>query len=206
MAKVEYKKAYKALYLPKTVPEMIDVPIMKFFVLEGQGNPNEPAFQEVVEALYALSYAVKMSYKSLEVPEGYYDYTVFPLEGVWDLIDPQKGLKDKSNLKYNMMIRQPDFVTEALFERFLEETKKKKGLPLLDAISYQLIEEGTCCQMMHIGAYDDEQASFEKMKLYCKEQGYERVSLTHREIYISDPRKSEPSKMKTVLRFKVKKG
>ena len=105
MAKVDYKKQFKSLYLPKKQPEIMAVPPLRFAMLDGHGDPNGEAFAEVVAALYSFSYAVKMSYKSKAVPDGYYDYTVFPLEGVWDLVDKARGSADKSNYAYTMMNR-----------------------------------------------------------------------------------------------------
>ncbi|QTH46518.1 GyrI-like domain-containing protein [Cohnella sp. LGH] len=192
--------------MPKTAPEIVDVPSMPFFTLSGSGDPNREAFAEETAALYSLSYAVKMSYKSDNVPAGYYEYTVFPLEGVWDLLDRSKPATDKSNLKYKIMIRQPDFLTEPMFERFLEQTKKKKPNPFLGQVRFERISDGLSCQMMHLGSFDDEPQSFARMETFCEEQGFIRTSLLHREIYLSDPRRVEPAKMKTVLRFPVRKS
>jgi len=204
--KVDYKKDYKHLYLPKTSPEIVEVPKMPFFMLSGSGDPNREEFVREMQALYSLSYAVKMSYKSDDVPAGYYEYTVFPLEGVWDLIDYSKPATDKSNFKYTIMIRQPDFMTDQLFARFLEQTKRKKPNEYLEHVRFAYAEDGLSCQMMHIGSFDDEPQSFARMEAYCAEHGYIRTSKTHREIYVSDPRKTEPAKLKTVLRFPVRKA
>lgn len=203
--KLEYKKIYKELYLPKETPVIITVPQIKFIMIDGIGDPNEKEYGLAINALYSLSYAVKMSYKSKNIPEDYYDYTVFPLEGVWDLVDKSLPPTIKSNFKYNIMIRQPDFLTDELFNFFLEETKKKKPNSCLERAKFETIDEGTCCQMLHIGSYDNEPKSFELMKNYCNSNGYKRKLLTHREIYLSDPRKVEPEKLKTVLRFQVEK-
>lgn len=203
--KVEYRKDFKELYLPKTKATIIDVPDINFLTISGVGNPNKEEFSQKTEALYAFSYAVKMSYKSDNIPEGYYQYTVFPLEGIWDLIDKDKPATDKDNFKYTIMIRQPDFVNQAVFEKILALTKTKKKNPEFDNLKFETISEGLCCQMMHIGSYDDEPASFELMEKYCAENAYERISKIHREIYLSDSRKIAPEKLKTVLRFKVRK-
>lgn len=205
MEKLEYKKVFKDLYLPPSKPTIIDVPPIKFAVIRGEGDPNGDAFALATEALYAFSYAVKMSYKSDDVPDDFYDYTVFPLEGEWDLVDKSKSSKDKSNYAYAIMIRQPDFLTDELFERFIKVAKKKKQNPEIDRITYETFSDGLCCQMMHMGSYDDEPASFEKMEAFCVDNGYQRTSKLHREIYLSDPRKTETAKLKTVLRFKVTK-
>lgn len=205
MEKLDYKKVYKDLYLPKKTPSIIAVPRINFVVIEGQGDPNSEEFALQTTALYNFSYAVKMSYKSDDIPEGYYDYTVFPLEGEWDLIDKNIPSTVKSNYKYKLMIRQPEFLTEALFEKFLLQVKKKKSNIYLDKLFFETIEEGLCCQKLHIGSYDDEPASFEFMEKFCEENGHKRICKTHREIYLSDPRKTEASKLKTVLRYKVEK-
>ncbi|WP_010631757.1 GyrI-like domain-containing protein [Sporolactobacillus vineae] len=203
MDKVDYKKSFKDLYLPKKQPVILNVPAIHFIVVEGSGDPNGEAFAQATAAIYSLSYAVRMSYKSKDVPKDYYQYTVFPLEGVWDLVDKSLPPTVKSNFKYQLMIRQPDFLTDELFERFLSETKKKKPNPFLDQAKFLAINEGLCCQMLHVGSYDDEPASFDIMAHYCEENGYQRTAKTHREIYLSDPRRVEESKRKTVLRFKV---
>lgn len=205
MDKLDYKKAFKDLYLPKKSPGIVDVPSMNFAMIKGEGDPNGEAFALAVAALYSFSYAVKMSYKSKNVPPEFYDYTVFPLEGVWDLLDKTKSTADKSNFAYVIMIRQPDFLTQVLFERFIAENKKKKPNVYLDKIKYGNIVEGLCCQMLHLGSYDDEPASFDMMEQFCQNSGYERISPQHREIYLSDPRRSESGKLKTVLRYQVKK-
>ncbi|OXS52677.1 hypothetical protein B1A99_33010 [Cohnella sp. CIP 111063] len=204
--KVDYKKDFKTLYLPGTTPEVVKVPSMPFIAVDGSGDPNGEAFAKATEALYSLSYAVKMSYRSDDVPDGYYEYTVFPLEGVWDLLDRSKPATDKNNLKYTIMIRQPDFLTVQGFKRFLEGTKRKKPNPFLEQARFEQIADGLSCQMMHIGSFDDEPASFARMEAFCTEHGFIRASKLHREIYLSDPRKTEPARLKTVLRFSVIKG
>lgn len=145
MRKMEYKKEYKELYLPGGQPSVIRVPAISFAAIDGHGDPNGEAFAEDTAALYSFSYALKMSYKSKEPPEGYYDYTVFPLEGVWDLVDKTKPSTDKSNYAYSIMIRQPDFLNSQLFDRFLVETKKKKPNASLDRLQQVVIEESLCC-------------------------------------------------------------
>src|SRR5690606_25526856 len=156
-----------------------------------------------VEALYSLSYAVRMSYKSDHVPDGYYTYTVYPLEGVWDLVDRSRPATDKSNLKYTLMIRQPEFLTDEGFQGFLARTRRKKPNPLLEQVRFTPVSEGLCCQALHLGPFDDEPATFARMAAFCAEEGFERASKLHREIYLKDPRKTEPAKSRTVLRFSV---
>jgi len=203
--KYEWRKNDKTLYLPKGEPEIINVPSMKFLMLKGRGNPNEDAFSNAVGVLYSLAYAIKMMPKSGEKPEGYFEYTVFPLEGIWDLdvSGGENAILDKDKLIYTIMIRQPEFVTEETFERAVEITKKKKFHPLISSVSFGTMEEGLCVQMMHTGSYDEEPASFGLIEKFCEEKGLKRKEKIHREIYISDIRKTEISKLKTVLRVRV---
>ena len=209
MEKYEWKKKEKNLYLPKAKPEIIDIPSFKFFTLEGKGNPNDEFFADYVGALYSLSYAVKMSYKKGVEPKGFYDYTVYPLEGVWDLTekgreDYKKGFINKEELLFKLMIRQPDFVDEAYAKFIVEEAKKNKPNALLNDVKFEEIEEGKVVQMLHVGSYDSEVESFKIMEEFVKESGFERAEKLHKEIYLSDARKVEAEKLKTILRFKIK--
>lgn len=204
MTKFEWRKHAKELYLPKK-PTKIEVPAMNYFTIEGSGNPNGELFKECVETLYSVSYAIRMMPKKGITPEGYYEYTVFPLEGIWDLDEEGRKLDylDKDHFVYQLMIRQPDFVTEDLFQTVIESVKKKKPQLHIDRVKFETIEEGLCVQAMHIGSYDDEPETFALMEQFCSENGLERIEKTHKEIYISDVRKTAPEKLKTVLRFKV---
>ncbi|MEM9671982.1 MAG: GyrI-like domain-containing protein [Bacteroidota bacterium] len=205
--KHEWRKHEKQYYAPKQKPEQVTVPAFRFFTIRGEGNPNDAAFGEYVSVLYALSYAVKMSPKQGTAPDNYFEYTVYPLEGIWDLKDEAKenftGTLNKDDLSFHLMIRQPDFVDQAFADQILERTKKKKPHALLDEVQFEEIEDGHCVQMLHRGSYDDEPASFAQMEAFAREQGLERKSKTHREIYLSDARKVAPEKLKTVLRFGV---
>ncbi len=200
----DYKSKDKMIYLPKTTPEIIVLPAMNYITIEGEGSPDALTFSERVEALYAIAYAIRMSYKTENVPNGYFEFKVFPLEGIWDLIDYSKGAEDKNNFKYTLMIRQPEFVDKAVFEAYKKiAMAKKKTNSFISEVGFEQIEEGSCCQMMHIGPFSDEVKSFEKMEAAVKALGYERKSKVHKEIYLSDPRKTAPEKMKTVLRFQI---
>jgi hypothetical protein len=203
----EWKKAEKQFYLPGTKPVLIKVPSFSFFSIRGQGNPNDKLFAEHIGVLYSLAYAVKMSPKKGLSPANYFDYTVYPLEGVWDITEEAKKISasslDKSTLVYNLMIRQPAFVTGDFAADIIKLTKKKKPHPLLENVTFNVVEEGECVQMMHIGSYDDEPASFKKMEEFCHDNNFTRESKVHREIYLSDARKVSPEKLKTILRFKI---
>lgn len=149
--KLDWKKNEKELYLPKAKPEIIDVPAFKFFTLSGSGNPNDDSFSEAVGVLYSLSYGVKMLPKKGITPEGYFEYSVYPLEGIWDLAPGAGGLLNKEDFIYKIMIRQPDFVTAELAQKVIEVTKAKKPHPLLEEVRFEILGDGLCVQMMHIG-------------------------------------------------------
>lgn len=208
--KLEWKKDEKQFYLPKNTPEVITVPGFKFFTIGGKGNPNDAFFAEYIGVLYSLSYAVKMSPKKGLAPAGYFDYTVYPLEGIWDLTDEAKksfnGSINKNDLVFKLMIRQPDFVDAEFARQMLELTSKNKPHRLLEQVRFEEITDGECIQMMHLGSYDDEPASFKIMEEFAIKQNYMRISKVHREIYLSDARKVSSEKLKTVLRFVVRKN
>ncbi|MCY6371489.1 GyrI-like domain-containing protein [Clostridium ganghwense] len=209
MNKFEWRKQCKDLYLPKNKPVKIDIPAMCYFTIEGSGNPNSEKFNEAIESLYSLSYAIRMMPKKGITPEGYYEYTVFPLEGFWDLDKEGRTLDylSKDNLVYKLMIRQPEFVTNELLDYAVKSVKSKKpNLLCLDKVKFEIIEEGLCVQAMHLGSYDDEPQTFNLMQQFCVENNLNRLEKTHKEIYISDARKTTPDKLKTVLRFKVKQS
>jgi len=203
--KYEWKKQEKNLYLPKEEPELITVPQQKFFMINGKGNPNDEAFSGKIGVLYSLAYAVRMMPKQGYTPDGYFEYTVYPLEGIWDLTEEgrQSETFSKDELLYTIMIRQPDFVTQEVVNTAFENVRKKTRNPLLDDVTFETVEDGLSVQMMHIGAYDDEPQSFEQMKKFIRENNLEIATLKHREIYLSDASKTEKSKLKTVLRYMV---
>jgi len=157
--------------------------------------------------LYSLSYAIKMSPKKGIEPKGYFDYAVYPLEGVWDINEEAKltfsGKIDKNDLVFNLMIRQADFVDEEYALMIVELVKRSKPHELLSQVKFEHITEGDCVQMLHLGSYDSEPDSFQKMEDFAVKENINRISKVHREIYLSDARKVEPEKLKTVLRFKV---
>jgi len=203
----EWKKAEKSFYLPGSNPEFIKIPSFKFFSVEGNGDPNDKSFGDYISVLYSLSYAVKMSTKKGFAPKDYFEYSVYPLEGVWDISEKAKknpaATLDKSSLIFNLMIRQPDFVNAEFADEIISRTKKKKPHHLLDHVIFNSIEEGKCVQMLHFGSYDDEPSSFKRMEDFCLNNEFTRESKIHREIYLSDARKVSPDKLKTVLRFKI---
>jgi len=206
--KYEWRKVEKGLYLPKNKPQVIDIPEFKFITIQGKGSPAESVFTDSIGALYSLAYTIKMMPKKMDSPpKGYFDFTVYPLEGVWDINDKAKanfnGRVYKEDFVYTLMIRQPDFVTEGFYSQMLALAMEKKKNPLLEKVNFERLSEGRCVQMLHLGPFDDEPASFEIMEEFAKSEGVVRRSKRHREIYLSDPRKVTPQKLKTVLRFQA---
>ncbi|WP_343209766.1 GyrI-like domain-containing protein [Anaerolentibacter hominis] len=209
MQTFDYKKEYKDLYLPGKDPVLIQVPPMHFAAVEGEGNPNDPhgEYKTALELLYAISYTLKMSYKSGQQIEGYYPYVVPPLEGLWRMADGSPGVDyaNKSGFCWISMIRLPEFVTPEVFDWAKEEAMRKKKLDTKKAYLFPL-EEGLCVQCMHLGSYDEEPATTARMNQFLTDQGY-REDFTgqrmHHEIYLSDPRRAAPERLKTVIRHPV---
>ena len=194
---IDFKKEQKDLYQPKTMPSIIDVPEMVFIAVDGKGDPNtSDEYTTAIEVLYGLSYGIKMGNKAIIV------YVVPPLEGLWS-----GDITDKDKFYWTAIIRQPDFVTEEVFEAAKTILAKKK--PSLDTSKARLekLTEGLCVQAMHIGSYDNEPVTTAIMEKYAVEQGY-IIDFTdtrrHHEIYFSDPRKVAPEKLKTVIRHPIR--
>ena len=206
--KHEWRRREKSIYLPKNKPEVVDIPAYKFITIKGEGNPNSEFFGEYIGTLYSIAYAIKMNLKKEDIrPLSYIDWTVYPLEGIWDINEKAKdnynGHLNKDDLVFHLMIRQPDFIDEAYFNKMLALTKEKKANILLEKVKFETIRDGKCIQMMHIGSFDNEPASFKVMEDYAMSQNLIRKSKVHREIYLSDFRKVAEEKLKTVLRFWV---
>jgi hypothetical protein len=198
----DFKKEYKNLYVPKTTPGIVEVPSMKFIMIDGAGDPNtSEVYQNAVEVLYGLSYAIKMSKNSGKQPEGYFDFVVAPLEGLW-----QGEVSDKSAYTWTSMIRQPDFVTEIVFEQAKEVLAKKKPQLDLSIARLENFTEGLCAQVLHIGSYDSESVTLASLDQFAADSGY-RLDFSetrrHHEIYLTNPRNSAPEKLKTVLRHPI---
>ncbi|MCI8497418.1 MAG: transcriptional regulator [Clostridiales bacterium] len=204
MEKVDYKKREKTLYFPRQTPMLIEVPRMRMLMTDGVGEPGGGSYQAAIQALYALTFTIKMSKMGEKPLNGYFEYVVPPLEGLWDCGWPERP---RTEWKWTSLIRQPEFVDEAAFAWALEQCRRKK--PEVDASSVRLEEfdEGLCVQVMHIGAYDDEARSFAKMDAFMAEHGLVRREGIpwHHEIYLSDPRRTAPERLKTVLRIPVRR-
>lgn len=211
---IDYKKTEKDLYQPTTRPAIVDVPEMTFITVDGQGDPNTSAeYLTAVEILYGLSYSIKMSKTSGNPPEGYFEYIVLPLEGLWSLDDGGafKGngaILDKSRFIWTLLIRQPEFVTNEVLETAKTALAKKKPQLGLSHARLEKFTEGLCVQVMHLGSYDDEPATVAAMDRFAIENGYImdiNEIRRHHEVYLSDPRKVVPKKLKTVVRHPIKK-
>ncbi|MBR0383312.1 MAG: GyrI-like domain-containing protein [Eubacteriaceae bacterium] len=206
----DYKKEYKEFYMPKTKPSIVTIPGMNYIAVRGQGDPNmeDGEYKQSIGLLYGIAYTIKMSKKGDHRIEGYFDFVVPPLEGFWwqDGVD---GIDyaHKENFKWISVIRLPEFVTKEDFEWAIEEATKKKKTDFSKA-EFLTYDEGECVQCMHIGPYDDEPATVERMHAYMENLGYV-LDITdrrhHHEIYLSDPRRVAPEKRKTVLRHPIRK-
>ena len=205
MPKTDYKKDFKELYIPRQAPMLIDVPPMNFIMIDGRGDPDGSEYQNAVSALYSLSYTIKMKGRDVS---GYYEYTVFPLEGLWWTDGGAFDFQKRSNWMWTSMIRQPDFVTPEVFKWALELTQKKKKELDFSKARFESFTEGLCVQALHIGPYAEEPATIEKIQAYMKENRLldKTGSLQkHHEIYLSDPNKVPSEKMNTVIRHPAEK-
>lgn len=201
--KYEWKKNEKNLYGVKQKPQLIEIPSAYYIMIKGEGNPNESDFSNRVSALYSLAYGIKMLFKNMEKEElEYSDFTVFPLEGIWEKSDDEEF--DKNKLKYTIMIKQPYFITKEIFDLAFEKVKKKKPNELYDEISFDCIESKKAIQILHIGSFDTEIESFEKLDNFASEMNLERSEKLHTEIYLNNKNRTAEDKLKTILRYTVK--
>lgn len=213
--KLEWRKHEKEIYNIKKVPTLLDIATQNFIMIDGKGNPNDEEFSEKVSALFSLAYAIKMDYKKshqvkdLDTDE-ITDYVVYPLEGIWKVSQDNSTNNtccnefDKNNLEYTIMIRQPDFITENDFKSSVDKVAKKKPNIFYKDIYFDSMTDGNSVNILHVGSYDEEFSSFEKMDLFCKENGLTKKYDWHREIYLNNSNRTEESKLKTILRYCIK--
>lgn len=206
----DFKKEYKEFYMPKQKPEIVRVPKANYIAVRGKGDPNEEggAYQQAISVLYAVAYTLKMSYKTDRRIEGFFEYVVPPLEGFWwqDGVDGV-DCSDKAGFCWISVIRLPDFVSKTDFEWAVTMATQKKKLDCSSA-EFLTMDEGLCVQIMHIGPFDDEPATVAVMDAYLRQNGYANdfgEARLHHEIYLSDARKVDPTKWKTVIRHPIKK-
>jgi len=217
MTKIDFKKEFKSLYSPSRIEfQVVEVPPMQYLMIDGKGDPNTAKeYQDAIEALYALAYKLKfMSKKVLER-----DYVVPPLEGLWDspeMVFSLTGVEDedvwvekfkasnRDSWQWTMMIMQPEWITSEMFEETHEQVRQGKNPVSLDRMRFERYEEGLCVQILHVGPYAEEAPVLANLHTkYLPENGYIEAG-KHHEIYLSDPRKTAPEKLKTVLRQPVR--
>lgn len=201
--KIDYKKELKHLYNSSSEqPNIVDVLTMNFLMIDGEGNPNtSKAYQESIEVLFSVSYALKFIIKKSKLQ---IDYGVLPLEGLWWSDDMSNfNVQNKDNWKWTSMIMQPKHVTIELYEKAIEQVKKKKNLVLVSSVKFKSYNEGKSTQIMHIGPFSEEGHTIEKLHTFIKDKGY-KLNGKHHEIYLNDVRKTSPEKLKTIIRQPIK--
>jgi len=206
----DFKKEYKEFYMPKDIPQIVEVPKANYIAVRGHGDPNDEdgAYKKAIGVLYAVAYTLKMSYKGDYHIKGFFEYVVPPLEGFW-WQDSINGVDyaEKSTFNWISVLRLPDFVTKADFDWAVSVAAEKKKLDC-SAAEFLTVDEGLCVQIMHLGPFDDEPRSVALMDAFIEENGYENdfsQNRLHHEIYMSDARKVPPEKWKTVIRHPIKK-
>lgn len=205
----DYKKECKEFYMPPKKPTFVDVPPMNYLAVRGRGNPNDEngEYKASIELLYGIAYTLKISYKTDYKIAGFFEYVVPPLEGFW-LQDgmPDIDYSQKDHFHFISLIRVPDFIAKEDFDWAVSEAtiKKKKDFSKVEFLSYH---EGLCVQCLHLGPYDDEPITIEAMQEFTVKNGFVldiNETRYHHEIYLSDPRKAKPEKLKTVIRHPIK--
>lgn len=204
----DFKKEYKEFYLPPVTPTLVDVPPANYIAVSGTGNPNDEGseYKDSIGLLYGIAFTIKMSKKGGRQIEGYFDYVVPPLEGLWWSENGEVNYAHKEAFHFISMIRLPEFVTRADFDWAVAEATRKKKTDF-SKVEFFHYEEGRCVQCMHIGPFDSEPITIGKMKAFAEQQGLS-IEMDdvrrHHEIYLSDPRKTAADKLKTVIRYPVK--
>ena len=197
-AKVDLKKELRGLYSARRAPELIEVPPLTYLMADGGGDPSGPEYSSVVESLYGVAYSLKFLAKA----EGD-DFVVMPLQGLWWADDMDAFLEgSRDDWRWTMMILQPAVVDENMVATAIEQVAAKKDLPVLDRVRLEVYEEGAAAQLMHIGPYSEEAPNIERLHRFIEDSGKQRRGL-HHEIYLSDPRRAAPEKMKTIIRQPV---
>jgi hypothetical protein len=199
-AKIDPKRQLKQLYSARQVPEFVDVPELSFLMIDGHGDPNRsPRYQAAVEALYAVSYTLKFAIKRGGGP----DYTVAPLEGLWWTEDMANfSVEAKSDWDWTMIIMQPAEATPELIEKTTREVAQKKQLPAAAELRLQRYAEGASAQILHLGPYADEGPTIARLHAFIQEHGCEKRG-KHHEIYLGDPRRTAPERLKMIIRQPV---
>ena len=207
MDKLDLTKKYKTYYTAKTKPELVQIEVAQFISICGKGDPNDKPFSDNIEALYSTAYTLKFIYKAIEK-----DFVVSKLEGLWWFDEAKYIEKDmvtttvavpRSEWEYRLLIRLPDFVTKQELEKAKETVLSKKGIQLAKHIEFHEMTEGKCVQMLHLGPFSTEPATLKQIQNFCETNALTKNGF-HHEIYLSDFRKTESDKLKTILREPVK--
>jgi hypothetical protein len=209
MTKLDLRKELKHLYAPSAKKvELVDVPRFKFVMIDGAIEPGKepgssPGFQAAMQALYSAAYTLKFMSKLRKVDP--VDYPVMALEGLWWVEDGVFDINRKDNLVYTVMILHPEHINQEMFAEAIEQVRKKRGdSPALARLRLEEFQEGLCVQILHIGPYATEPATVEKMDAFARENGYNMLG-KHHEIYLGNPLRAQPEKLKTVLRHAITK-
>ena len=204
MKKINHAKEFSYLYKqPKNKISLVDVPPLKFLVIDGIGDPNNnPDYSEALSALYSTTYKLKFAIKKGPLAV---DYKVMPLEGLWWAEDMAFfNLENRSNWLWRMMIMQPEYISEDLFKTIIASLKQKKELPKLDDVRFETYQEGLCMQILHLGPYGEgERETINKLHTHIESEGYQRVG-KHHEIYFNSPLRTAPENLKTIIRQPIK--
>jgi hypothetical protein len=199
MKKIHYRKEFKQLYKPSAKKvEIVEIPKMSFLMIDGEGDPNtSQSFQDAIEVLYPLSYALKFMIKKGKIG---IDYGVLPLEGLWWADDMSSfSVENKDGWKWTLMIMQPEIVTKEMVQKAIEQVKAKKNPISLPLVRFESFSEGKVAQIMHIGPFSEEGPTVEKVHSFIEEAGSRRVG-KHHEIYLSDIRRAAPENWKAIIR------
>jgi hypothetical protein len=210
MEKTDLKQQFKALYRPPARPVVVDVPTLNFLMIDGSGSPEtSERFQVAIGALYGIAYTLKFMLKKAPL-DGVGDFTVMPLEGLFGDAaseDQAPGCMpdDPAAWSWTLMIAMPDDITSELVAAATEELRRRKDPPALDDVRYERLDEGCCVQMMYTGPYDKEGPTIEALHAFARSQGFTLCG-RHHEVYLGDPRRTAPERLKTVIRQPVREG
>jgi len=202
MPKIDLKKEWKSLYTASARKSaLIDVPKIKYVMIDGSGDPNtSPRFHGAIEALYGVAYTLKFS---LKLGPEKIDYPAMPLDGLWWTDAEPFDMVNKASWKWTLMIALPDCITAAMVRQAKKTVKEKKALALAEEVRLESFREGPAVQILHIGPYSEEGPTIQKLHQFAAENGYS-LSGKHHEVYLSDPRRTKPEKLRTILRQPVK--
>jgi len=194
---IDFKKEYRELYTaPKRTPAIVEVPPLQYVMVDGSGNPNtSPRFQEAMSGLYPVAFTLRFAIKDEEQVA----YSVMPLQGLWWLPGEEFEFSAIDRMVWTLMIMQPDYVTKDRFESACESAKNKDTLPIFDELRLEVFDEGLAAQIMHIGPYADEAPTIETLHAFIRANGYS-LRGKHHEIYLGDPNRSAPEKLRTIIR------